>query len=176
MVARRIKCDEQRPSCKKCTIARRICDGYALDSLFSLVACRARTSFPPSYPNSSTMPSNPSPTLGTIRETHSFNFFISITSPQLSGFFGEDIWDRLILQTSHFEPAIRYAIIALGGLHEVFVKSGGLICGEGRGDEFTFAWVQYGRAMRGLMDGKGRRRVDVWMVACVLFACFEVRF
>ena len=36
----------------------------------------------------------------------------------MSGYFRDAVWNRLILQVSHNEPAVRYAVNALGALHE----------------------------------------------------------
>lgn len=165
-----MKCGEERPSCLKCTSTGRTCDGYE---------------FPPDVESSSSinpsamvirLATSPSSNIvGNDREQRSFHFFRHTTVTQLSGFFGEDMWDRLVLQTSHFEPAIRHAVIALGSLHERFVGHSGLISQRDSLD--NFALQQYNLAIRSLMEPVSRKKrpsTDVCLVACTLFACFEV--
>ncbi|KAE8447220.1 hypothetical protein EG329_011051 [Mollisiaceae sp. DMI_Dod_QoI] len=112
--------------------------------------------------------------VGSDRERHSFHFFRHTTAAQLTGFYGEGIWGRLVLQASHFEPAIRHAVIALGSLHELFVTHNGLI--NKRDCLDNFALQQYNLAIRSLMEPvsrKTRPSTDVCLAACSLFACFE---
>lgn len=51
-------------------------------------------------------------------ERRTFDFFRARTAPCVSGYFQDTVWDRLVLQLSHSEPAVRHAINALGALHE----------------------------------------------------------
>ena len=115
---------------------------------------------------------------GDEQEKRTFHFFRERTIPGLCGFFDSDIWERLVLQTTFQEPAIRYAVFALGSLHERFEM----------GDKTVFASnldiVQGGLALRqytqainhviNLSTSKGPRSLDICLVACILFACFEV--
>ncbi|KUJ06421.1 uncharacterized protein LY89DRAFT_603422 [Mollisia scopiformis] len=155
---RHVKCGEERPSCDKCTSTGRTCDGY---------------DFTAEEPSSSRSSSTHSlvPTLGTSpsssivandREQRSFHFFRQTTVAHLSGCFSEDVWDNLVLQTSHHEPAIRHAIIALGSLHERYVTHAALINRQDALDDF--ALQQYNLAIRSLMEPLSRKKrlsVDV---------------
>lgn len=99
----------------------------------------------------------------------SFEFFIRRTSPQLAGFFGSAFWERLVLQAAHHEPAIRYAITAIGSLHEHAII--------GKDLETTFALQQYNLAIRSLLaplEQQRKQGVDVCLISCILFICFEV--
>lgn len=51
-------------------------------------------------------------------ERRTFDFFRSRTAPCVSGYFSDPVWDRIVLQLSHSEPAVRHAVNALGALHE----------------------------------------------------------
>ncbi|CZR64709.1 uncharacterized protein PAC_14608 [Phialocephala subalpina] len=165
---RHVKCGEERPSCLRCVSTGRTCDGYEnIEDLSS--------SKPSSPPTSIVFISTPSHgIIGTDRERRSFHFFRQTTAAQFSRFYGEDIWDRLILQTCHFEPAIRHAIIALGSIHERFVTHNGLINKRDCLDDF--ALQQYSLAIQSLMSPVSRNKrpsADVCLAACSLFACFE---
>lgn len=116
---------------------------------------------------------------GDEQEKRTFHFFRTRTVPGLCGFFGSDIWERLVLQTTFQEPALRHAIIALGSLHERFEA----------GDRTVFAsnldmvhgglaLQQYTKAINHVIKrsaSKDSRSLDVCLIACILFACFEVR-
>ncbi|KAM3086214.1 hypothetical protein ACMFMG_000351 [Clarireedia jacksonii] len=161
---RRIKCDETRPACLKCTSASRTCDGYNYDNIL-----------PPSGNNPGTqitLVSNPTLNIHNTPQSHrSFNFFIQCTSPQLAGFFGSDFWERLVLQAAHHELAIRHAVVAVGSLHELVNDQV-----EVTDARKCFALEEYNLAIRELLvplSRDGVRDVDVCLIACVLFTCFE---
>jgi hypothetical protein len=95
------------------------------------------------------------------------------TSPQLAGFFGSDFWERLILQAAYHESAVRHAIVAIGSVHEQFEHQTAMV-----DVNRVFALEQYNLAIRGLLvplSQSGKRGVDVCLISCILFTCFEVR-
>ncbi|KAJ5976299.1 hypothetical protein N7481_010006 [Penicillium waksmanii] len=108
------------------------------------------------------------------RERRSFQFFLEKTAPQLAGDFECAFWESLLLQSVHHEPAIRYVTVALGSLHETFERDvapfrSGQLAANG-----TFALHQYLSAMRCLMPTPtSSQPLDVCLISCVLFACFE---
>jgi hypothetical protein len=51
-------------------------------------------------------------------ERRTFDFFRTKTAPAVSGYFQDTVWDRIVLQMSHSEPAVRHAVNALGAMHE----------------------------------------------------------
>jgi hypothetical protein len=117
--------------------------------------------------------------LGGEKQRRGFHFFCSTTASQLSGFCMDGFWDKLILQASHHEPAIRHAAIALGSLHERFLRHNGLLS---RCDPLLhlngFALQEYSLAIKSLYEQFSRQdkpAIDVCLVSCILFACFEVR-
>lgn len=160
---RRVKCDETKPECLRCTTTRRVCDGYphtqCIDSSGLDIVPLAFTVEPSADIHPCAI------------SKRSFEFFIRKTSPQLAGFFGSAFWERLVLQAAHHEPAIRHALTAIGSLHEQKVV--------GRDVEMTFALQQYNLAIRSLLSRLGlqeKRGRDVCLISCVLFTCFEVCF
>jgi hypothetical protein len=167
-----VKCDEEKPSCQRCTSTGRKCDGYA--PLGSIPSCSTS-------PNASLNPSNIGRTLALSvcrdeKQQRSFHFFQQRTATQLSGLYGENFWDCLILRASHHEPAIRHAVTALGSLHEQFETNEGLVV---KAERNHFAITEYNLAIRCLLEPfqRGERQtIDVCLMACVLFACYEVSF
>jgi hypothetical protein len=88
-----------------------------------------------------------------------------------------------VLQACHHNAAIRHAAIALGSLHEqsatisppVPLGIGDLVTG-------SFALQQYNKAIQALLKPipgsirKPQQKVDVALITCILFACFDVSF
>ena len=94
------------------------------------------------------------------------------TCPQQAGFFGSDFWERLVFQAAYHESAIRHAIVAIGSLHELLERRT-----VTKDVDKTFALEQYNLAIRDLLiplSQTGERGVDVCLIACILFTCFEV--
>lgn len=117
-------------------------------------------------------------TQGSNEERRCFDFFLNRTTSQLSGFWVSDFWGCFILQAAHHQPAIRHAVLALGSLHERFEAGDRSVVspiwdkGEG-----GFALQQYNQAIQQLIKptSEGEQAIDVCLIACLLFACFEVK-
>ena len=114
---------------------------------------------------------------GGDEERRCFDFFLNRTASQLSGFWDSDFWGCLILRATHHQPAIRHAVLALGSLHERF-EAGDTSVVNPIWDkrEGGFALKQYNHAIQQLIKpaSQGQQAVDVCLIACLLFACFEV--
>ncbi|RAH83196.1 hypothetical protein BO86DRAFT_53618 [Aspergillus japonicus CBS 114.51] len=170
---RHVKCTEELPNCLRCTSTGRVCDGYEIP--------------PPSPPSSlTTLQSNPftrplvprslsDDLLISNQERRSFQFFIAKTALQLAGDFECIFWERLLLQSAHHEPAIRHVTVALGSLHERLERDAGTLYQPGSQTMHDpFALRQYICAMRCLMPAPGGSQpLDVCLMSCILFACFE---
>lgn len=129
---------------------------------------------------------------GSERETRSFQFFYERTVPSLAGYCGSEFWTRLVLQVSQHEASVWHALIALGSLHESFEKDQQIpsFCFTRQGQD-EFAIQEYVTAIRSLLrpsnsssydspsdaagDTPRNLTVDVWLISCILFVCFEVR-
>ncbi|CZR64470.1 uncharacterized protein PAC_14368 [Phialocephala subalpina] len=180
---RRIKCDEEKPHCRKCTSTGRKCDGYTVE-----ITARKSPSPKQSTPTISNEVSKPSvpemaviPFQGSKLEQRSFYYFQQETVPQISGFYRDQFWFQSVLQACHHNPAIRHAAIALGSLHENSIAAG-LVHTEDL-SAGGFALQQYNKAIQSLLHGqqaaaagslcKPHQRVDVALITCILFACFD---
>jgi hypothetical protein len=154
----------------KCTSTGRRCDGYQTQIQETpLDQWKTQSGNVINFPTISVV--------GSPKERRSFHFFQQKTAPQLSGFFGGEFWERLLLQATHHEPSIRHAIIALGSLHERFEEDNGLVVQSSRGWTDDFALKNYNLAIKHLVEPllrKGKQAIDVCLIASVLFACFEV--
>ncbi|KAI4662767.1 uncharacterized protein J4E79_004076 [Alternaria viburni] len=127
---RKVKCDEEKPNCRRCTSTGRTCDGY--DPTF-----RPPPPSTPSPPESSkSSPQSvsswsltrshspvfiaPAIRLDTKEERDSFEFFMTHAVSNLRGFLDSPFWQRELLQAAHREPAIQHCIIALGAMYRRF--------------------------------------------------------
>ena len=116
--------------------------------------------------------------LGSEKERRSYFFFQQKTAPQLSGLFGSDFCEKLMLQAALHEPSIRHAILALGSLHaksEQDVGSDTKSHSNGWNDDF--ALKNYNQAIYSLVEPLshvGQQVIDVCLICSILFACLEV--
>lgn len=123
---------------------------------------------------------------GSDRENRCFQFFYERTVPSLAGYCGSEFWNRFVLQVSQHEKSVWHALIALGSLHENF-ENDQQIPGLwlSRYGQDNFALQEYVTAIRALLGsadahspdkaGSTKLTVDVCLISCMLFACFEVR-
>ncbi|CZT48667.1 uncharacterized protein RSE6_09399 [Rhynchosporium secalis] len=175
---RRVKCDEDKPSCLRCTSTGRKCDGYKSTS--SLIESQDHSQqYELSLASMGIGIRNISSVLlKDGEEIRAFDFFRHRTAADLSGFFPSQFWDGLLLKASYSEPAILHAVIALGTLHEMFQdgKSGvslDVLTSEKR----KFALQQSNMAIGYLTRPSSNftpRSSEAVLMACLLFICLEV--
>ncbi|RDW74762.1 hypothetical protein BP6252_05904 [Coleophoma cylindrospora] len=132
---RRVKCDERKPFCRKCTVGGRIC--HYIQPL-----C------PPQLDTGSVLagPSFDLAIYASPESRRAFAFFMQKTRYQQAGFFGSDFWERLVLQAAYHEPAIRYTIVAIGSLQELLERRSVI-----QDADKVFALEQYNLGMRDLL-------------------------
>ena len=98
--------------------------------------------------------------------------------PQVSGFFGSEFWEKLVPRTIHDCPVIWHAVLALGSLHERFeMDDRSILASNLDTAQGGFALQEYNKAINYLIkttSEEGKQPVDICLIACVLFACFEV--
>ena len=116
--------------------------------------------------------------IGNEAEHRSFHFFRTRTAPQLAGYFASDFWDYLVPLSSHYQPAIKHAVVALASLHERFENDDKSVFSSNHDiAQGGFALKQYNRAIGRLvmpMAAGEQHLLDTFLVACILFACIEV--
>ncbi|PYI10622.1 hypothetical protein BO78DRAFT_414700 [Aspergillus sclerotiicarbonarius CBS 121057] len=154
---RRIKCDEQKPVCLRCTSTGRRCDYMPMPYSLRIAKQLAQmTAFVDPV------------------ESRALEFFFHKSATHLGGYFGASFWSRMVLQLSLNEPSIRHAIAAIGLLYEA----------EGTWAAPVTAWQTsqtdralhlYNRAIRAIVDkaSVGIDAVPLVITASVLFASFE---
>ncbi|KAF1947789.1 hypothetical protein EJ02DRAFT_507602 [Clathrospora elynae] len=190
---RRVKCDETKPACTRCTKTSRICGGYkdifksrSTSPAAAAAAAYRNPSFlvVPQPSRQSTIPRNPSTSLSSEpQENRSFHYFKTHTLPRWTEFFESELWSQQVLQLSHSEPAIKHGILALSNLHERL---------EGTHAQGTIvpsndpALVQYMQAVRHsntLLSAQqhqhqekakgGETGINKILMVCIIFTSFE---
>ncbi|KAF2237836.1 hypothetical protein EV356DRAFT_520347 [Viridothelium virens] len=160
---RRVKCDEAKPACKRCTNTGRRCDGYdqVQSARYSLNAGAAKSSRASSI--SPTQASTDAPLLlrsprfgGDLDrdEKRALAFYQECTSSKTTEVVNDDFWGTIVLQFSLLEPAIRHGLLALSALHEQSVSGGSGAKGLRKSDRFAFR--QYSLAIVGAKNLVGR--------------------
>jgi hypothetical protein len=112
---------------------------------------------------------------GEGEERRAFHFFRTNSIMAFQEYFDSEFWSRLILQASHTEPTIRHAVIALGSLHETTQNKDSAVLKSGKANN-KFALQQCNKAITSLnneLSLKGQRSIQVLLMSCVLFVCFE---
>ncbi|KAK4220857.1 hypothetical protein QBC38DRAFT_550407 [Podospora fimiseda] len=105
--ARKVKCDEAKPHCQRCTTTGRKCNGYQ-SSAAAGTQKRAIT----------ILSSHPSGLFQSDAERRSFSFFQTRAGKLLGGHFNQSFWSRQVMQAAIHYPAIRHLVIALGSAYE----------------------------------------------------------
>ncbi|PMD37170.1 hypothetical protein L207DRAFT_585525 [Hyaloscypha variabilis F] len=182
--ARRVKCDETKPSCLRCQTLRLECGGYARKQKPTPSSHRLLPLVPKIQSVSKTaVPLAPTPSHELFANDQEFNYFkvyAGTTAPQLGEYFDTPIWSTIVLQASEQEYFIKHAIIALGALnqsHDVTTSIQGV---SGRvlrssSPHYQVAFHHYGSSIQGIRKAceeqrKSRRTI---LIACLLAVCFE---
>ncbi|KAM7183881.1 hypothetical protein V8F20_012442 [Naviculisporaceae sp. PSN 640] len=143
--ARRVKCDERRPACLRCTTTGRNC-GYEPPNptRWLVVTGPSRPSIAHPLIHSILPTAYPGSVLEDEQVRDSFDFFRNVAAHELSHFFGRSFWLESLLSTSHQFPAVTSAILALSSLHRR-LKDGQSAKGN------LFAGRQYEKSLKQLI-------------------------
>ncbi|UPK90119.1 hypothetical protein LCI18_001054 [Fusarium solani-melongenae] len=120
---RRVRCDEQKPSCNRCLSTGRKCDGYANKST-ELLSPPPSVNSPSSEIRLPRRNATTPMTLGLLlprrndQELRSYRFFLDVTASEFAGIFDADFWLTNIPRTCHSDSAIWHAVVSLGAAHQ----------------------------------------------------------
>lgn len=185
---RRIKCDECRPSCYRCTSTGRVCDGYEQESQAVRDAAMRRKGKRPLLPQ---QPATESPALRLPSkqltflsnmpavEGQAFAFFREHTLHEIPGGFESSYWESLVLQLSLHESSVRHAAVAVGAIHRSMRGQCPSLGTEGYLERANpLAMKQYIKSLNHLrkrLSGPNNCECGhVALVTCLLFVCFEM--
>lgn len=171
-LVRGIACDPQNPSCKTSMSAEWHIDDGASDSQ-SVSACLLT----PAASESLTVFRPDTKWRRSWRDRTALHFFVNFTAPQMSGFFDNTFWSRMVVQASYNEPAILHAMIAIGSLHQSVMQ--GVYTDERRkAQAVEFALLQCNRSiscLTGSVEKVARPApsAKLALTTAVLFTAFE---
>jgi len=169
---RRVKCDQERPACHRCSKASQVCGGCQLELISSALAQVSHSI----VISTSTTPLSAFSATQQVWQTYGFNS--RKVSSGLSGAFDTDLWQRLFLKVATTELPVRLALFALGTLarhseSENVQHISNCLCTYCRQ---TLKY--YDRSISSLSDylqkTPANDSVDLALVSCVLFTCIEL--
>jgi hypothetical protein len=167
---RKIKCDEAKPHCKRCTSTGRKCDGYALS--------------PPSaqtYEIVYTPRVSPLASLKatfhfeTREEQEAFHFYQCHAAAELAGCLDATFWEVEIPRLCSVVPAVRHAVIGLATMHRKFIVGTAPVVPEDYTDkQVRLALHHANRAIHEIAWGPTtksiKNKINI-MAICILFKC-----
>lgn len=159
--ARRVKCDEAKPICRRCAVGSRKCEYNTTrptpPSRNVITVYLAPTQRPPVI----------------FRNDRGFDFFHHSLATKLDGQFDSKFWSRLVLQLSHSEPSIRHAVSAISVIYQDFELS--LRNPAGYVNANPKAQREWDKAIKSLA-ARIQTHPDSHLVpltCCLLFTCIE---
>ncbi|KAK5111186.1 hypothetical protein LTR85_012235 [Meristemomyces frigidus] len=172
---RRVKCDEGKPECDKCSATGRRCDGYSTLP-FSRRDLQAASSSSHSISpgNSGLLPRLiTDPAFSDVLEKRYFQFFRHKTICGSNNLIDSRFWDRIVLQACHVEPAVKHAVLALSSLHQLSE-----LTNENPSKQRHRAYTeeQHQKALeqaRMLVASATPHDIDRVLIACVILICYE---
>ncbi|KAJ4858029.1 fungal zn(2)-Cys(6) binuclear cluster domain-containing protein [Trichoderma breve] len=187
---RKIKCDETRPACCKCTSTGRACAGYQAKptghySWEELLRPRQKASDtnnniknmnvvapPPLFAGtvalnvSMSLPMGLSSTAGSdAAELRGFYFFVEVVAPALDGALRGSFWTHTVPRVYLQEVAVREATLAVSLLYES-------VSMNTSHHHYGAAIRRYNSAIKHLVASK-TMSVETVLIACVIFICIE---
>lgn len=178
---RKLKCDEERPSCRRCISTGRVCDGYGIWSGGGGDKNYRSRQQPPNL-NGCCAPSRPAhvPLIsGTTQELEYLEWFKYRTCKKVAGASTLALWDVLLHPISLAEPAVWHAVLSLSSVHRRDISQ---ISYGGRetktlDQQERFTLQHYSKAIQHLQphfSAMDKASVRVALMACFLFVSLEL--
>ncbi|TDZ36714.1 Aspercryptin biosynthesis cluster-specific transcription regulator atnN [Colletotrichum spinosum] len=158
---RKVKCDETKPACARCSASGRKCDGYPA---------------PLSTELRPFLPKSPSEFPGAMSqaESRAIQFFCEMAGPNLPGATDPFFWTHLVMQFSRFEPAVKHSVVAISSLYEDVIVARARGESHLRGQRLrdnSLALGHYNAAIKQLLVMENQGLV---LLVCLLFVCVEL--
>lgn len=171
---RRVKCGEERPHCHRCLKAARTCGGYQIQLIDGAASIIKRVVPVPQLNTSSYLMSA---FTATQDEWQAYHFYTQQISSTLGGPFDIDLWQKLVIQISRNDAAVRNGIFTLGNLfrhgadgsHSHISKCSCVRCIQ--------ALRSYNKAIKSFASCSVRvedpESLTAALASCALFICIE---
>jgi hypothetical protein len=159
--ARRVKCDEVKPICRRCAIGGRDCE---YDT--------ARAAQPTRNVVTVYLPPAQSQPVFSINDRR-LNFFHQNLAAKLDGEFESKFWSKLVLQLSHSEPSIRHTVSAISVIYQDVESSLQHPAGYVHANpEAQKEWNAAVKSLSARIQAHPTSNM-VPLVCCLLFTCLE---
>ncbi|KAK1997381.1 hypothetical protein LX36DRAFT_749754 [Colletotrichum falcatum] len=155
---RRVKCDEAKPSCNRCTTSGRHCDGYTPINSSELQHYRPYRVFPGA--------SQPG-------EGRALQYFVQEAAPYLAGAIDPHFWPKVVMQFTSFESAVRHSVVSISCLAER-IQRRAAADEQLRLQDETFALQHYNAAIHELRRMPLQHSQPVVLLVCLLFVYVEL--
>jgi hypothetical protein len=195
-----VKCDEEKPSCKRCVKWQGFCGGYEIPAQSAASPSsgaggsagsagtgagedsqakkgqarpRAKPRRRASSRSLSESTDQPSPLLQT-EAAAIFTGWSELIGTLGGSFFQEEFWNRIVPKLSQENLAVRYASMAIDAVRTLVADSEFLSPRETAPKASTYddALTYYGNAIQEMTRTQYNLRTSV--VCCILFICFEI--
>jgi len=179
---RRVKCDEAKPACNKCTSTGRKCDGYSSLPFSRRDLHAASKAFSEHSSSGDDLGLNytaplarivTDPAFSDILEKRYFQFFRQKTVASTNSLMACRFWDRIVLQICHVEPAVKHAILALSSLHQLSDARSNAELAQKHQDYADYHHHKALVAAQKLLSSSTAEDIDRVLIACVVFICYD---
>ncbi|KAK1988226.1 LOW QUALITY PROTEIN: C6 zinc finger protein [Colletotrichum cereale] len=181
--ARHVKCDEEKPFCKRCKKDKHKCDGYAEHLQANRrpsPGCLVSTQKRPITSVTQLTPPMDWHVSGTTLEKLMFHHVHRCTVPD----FGlatplAKIWCNYILPLGYYSDPIKHAVVALGVAHRAFLENP---FSDPKPSMSAVAFSDlaerhYRKAVTGTIDimaDPSPVNIRITLICCLVFVCFEI--
>lgn len=165
---RKVKCDETRPCCQRCSSTGRKCE-YKTSSTSSPLASSSLSLH-------STAISPPGVNSSALRERRAFEYYFHYGALSIAGSLDIGFWKGIVLQLSRSEPAIWDAVIAISALYEnpsCPSSSVGLLLGSTSKNDEALVWYSRSIGSARKLIEQSKANEEIAIVTCVLYICIE---
>ena len=152
--ARKVKCDETFPVCRRCSAAVRNCAGYGIWGGGGNHDTRTSQSNE-ARPQVGNLIRPPRVKLGNEDDVEHFDWIRHYATIKIPGTFRSRFWTTLVLQISMSEPAVLHALLALSSYHRQCICHShpqSVVQGRSLNNMEQFALQHYNRAIRTLLQ------------------------
>jgi hypothetical protein len=182
--SRRVRCDEGKPACQRCINLGVACEGYEPFPIFKRKPGQKRGLLPlqPAIkvPSSGSLAKSP---FANAQEHQYFDLFCIRTGYDIFPTFDSGQTRQRLLESCHYNPAIRHAIVALGALDKTaeLVQSFDKMSltpverDAAANEHHQNALRQYVKAVKHMAADASEKKLDMrtMLLTCLLILAFE---
>ncbi|KAK1996054.1 hypothetical protein LX36DRAFT_553382, partial [Colletotrichum falcatum] len=196
---RHVKCDEEKPSCRRCVKWQGFCEGYTTggssastpgpDSDLDGASPATRASKSPPAEERAALPvevdddddDDDDDMFRDPTERRYFDHWLAYKDQLGGGVFDEPLWSETVPRMCRQHASVRYAAMAVGGIAKAPRRSLNPMSPAqmgANGPHYALALSYYGSAIREIRKEIHRAEMDIGslratIVCCLLFVCFE---